>query len=279
MSNANLCLHRGARRVELADLEAVPTPEATRTWTPVPHATVANRVLQFLGDAGYNVAKAEYGLSRDGGQMFGAFDLHSELSPGTTLAIGVRSSIDKTLPLGFTAGSRVFVCDNLAFSGNLDVYRKHTRFGIDRFDEAVAFAVKRLGSFRESEARRIESLQTQSIGPDAADAILTRAYRSKILTPRTFGEALAQWDAPKYEWGTKGTAWHLYNAITHALKPVQVSNPRVFSRATMKVMGLIGSACVGFDSSDLILGDADAPVGSLDNPIEIGNDGAEYAGA
>lgn len=253
MSNANLCLHRGARKVELAELEAVEAPEATKTWTPVLHGKVVSRVLQFLGDAGYNVKGAEYGLSRDNGQMFGAFTLESELSPGTSLAIGVRSSIDKTLPLGFTAGSRVFVCDNLAFSGNLNVFKRHTRFGIDRFDESVAEAVRNLGQFRAQESRRIDVLQHREIGAAAGDALLLNAFRAGILTSRTLPEAIAQWDAPGYDWGQEKTGWHLYNAMTHALKPVQESSPRRFARATMALMKMIGDCTPGYDSSDLIL--------------------------
>jgi hypothetical protein len=41
-------------------------------------------------------------------------------------SIGIRNSIDKTHSVGFCAGKRVFVCDNLIFSGEFVIFRKHT---------------------------------------------------------------------------------------------------------------------------------------------------------
>src|SRR4051812_22884309 len=68
-------------------------------------------------------------LSRGDARLFATVDLGSPLATGVTLAVGIRNSFDKSLPLGFVAGNRVFVCDNLAFRSDLSVKRKHTRFG------------------------------------------------------------------------------------------------------------------------------------------------------
>ena len=40
--------------------------------------------------------------------------------------LGLRNSHDKTFPAGIVAGSAVFICDNLAFSGEVKLARKHT---------------------------------------------------------------------------------------------------------------------------------------------------------
>src|ERR1041384_4160845 len=40
--------------------------------------------------------------------------------------LGVRNSYDRSLAVGLTLGSRVFCCDNLAFSGEVTMHRKHT---------------------------------------------------------------------------------------------------------------------------------------------------------
>src|SRR3954449_13306587 len=66
-----------------------------------------------------------------------------------------RDRHNKSLPIGFCAGSRVFVCDNLAFRSELLVTRKHTRFGDRRFREAISQAVLDLDSFRRAEVGRI----------------------------------------------------------------------------------------------------------------------------
>lgn len=42
--------------------------------------------------------------------------------------LGLRNSPDKMFPAGIVAGASVFVCDNLSFSGVINLARKHPRF-------------------------------------------------------------------------------------------------------------------------------------------------------
>ena len=41
--------------------------------------------------------------------------------------LGLRNSHDKRFPAGLAVGASVFVCDNLSFSGEIKIGRKHTR--------------------------------------------------------------------------------------------------------------------------------------------------------
>ena len=159
MSEAKLVLHCGARQVPRAELATVPTPAATKTWVPVGHETVISTVEQSLQSSGFVVRKSDFGLSRGDARMFATFTLESALAAGVSLAIGVRNSMDKSFPMGFAAGSRVFVCDNLALRAELLVRRKHSVHGLTRFTEAIAGAVTNLQQFQATETRRIARMQ------------------------------------------------------------------------------------------------------------------------
>ena len=115
MADAQLVLHCGAREVSPDQLALVPCPQPDGRWHPIPHATVLNYATQALTDAGYTVGKMQLGLSRNVARFFGVLTLQTPLVTGTALAVGIRSSIDKSLSLGFAYGARTFVCDNLAF--------------------------------------------------------------------------------------------------------------------------------------------------------------------
>jgi hypothetical protein len=115
MSEAKLMLHCGARKVTLDELREVPCPAPEGRWRPVPHATVLEHAVGALESAGYGVAKMDLGLARDDARFFATLTLRSELIEGVSMAVGVRSSLDKSLSLGWCCGQRVFVCDNLAF--------------------------------------------------------------------------------------------------------------------------------------------------------------------
>src|SRR5438552_1563011 len=146
---STLMLHCGATRLSRDELALVPTPPATATWFPVPHVSVLDTAVARLTEAGYRVRSTDLGITKDGHRFFGTLDLDTTLVSGVSLAVGVRNSTDKTFPLGFCAGNKTFVCDNLSFRSELLVRRKHTRFGELRFSNAISQAVTSLKSFAE----------------------------------------------------------------------------------------------------------------------------------
>src|SRR5206468_11536841 len=143
-----------------------------KTWFPVRHSDVLEAVGRTLQGAGFLVRANQIALTRENARMFATMDLTTPLAEGVTLAVGVRNSIDKSLPLGFCAGSRVFVCDNLAFRSELVVHRKHTRNGQSRFEGEIAEAVRSLEQFREVEIRRIAQMQERSLTDEAAESLI-----------------------------------------------------------------------------------------------------------
>src|SRR4051794_22782675 len=144
--------------------------------------------------------------------MFATMDLATPLGSGVALAVGIRNSTDKSLPLGFCAGSRVFVCDNLAFRSELLVRRKHTRNGRDRFEEAICRAVDSLGVFREQEAERIGRLRRTELSDQAAESWMLRGYERGIVSHRLLPRLIKEWRQPSFEEFRERTLWSLFNA-------------------------------------------------------------------
>jgi hypothetical protein len=242
MAESNLILHCGAREVSREELGKVPTPGPTATWFPVPHAAVIGTVEQSLASAGFEVRRARFGLSRNDARMFGTLDLATPLVPEVTLAVGVRNSLDKSFPLGFCAGSRVFCCDNLAFRSELLVKRKHTRFGQERFQEAIGLAVQSLSQFRQAEAERIRSFQHREIDDTRAESLILRGYERGIVSHRMLPGGLKEWREPSFEEFRDRTLWSLLNAFTTVLGGVARSNPQRFCGLTMRLQALAGEA-------------------------------------
>jgi hypothetical protein len=239
MATSTLVVHRGARLVERAELDSVPTPPATKSWFPVAHSQVLSEVTGRLADAGFAVRKAQHALSRNDARYFGTLDLESPLVSGVSLAVGIRNSVDKSFPLGFCAGARVFCCDNLAFHSELLVNRKHTRFGQTRFSEAICQAVQSLSAFRETEAERIRRLQHAELHSDQADALILRAYERKLVSHHFLPRVIHEWRKPSFEEFEPRTRWSLLNAFTTVLGARQQGNPQLFASLTMQLQGLL----------------------------------------
>lgn len=248
-----LMLHAGGREVTLEELAAVPVPEPTSRWYPIGHATVIETVTRQLEIVGLTIERTSYGLSKDDGRMFATFDLGMEIVPGVTLAAGVRNSIDKSFPLGFCAGNRVCVCDNLAFSAELMVRRKHTRFGHDRFKADITDTVGRLAAFRAAEVERIVRMQGLTLTDTEAESFMLRAYEHDFIQARYMQKLIEAWREPAFEGElAERTAWSLFNCFTLVMADRQVVNPQAYAAATMKLQALLSTPTlriedVGFD--------------------------------
>src|SRR5205807_2922253 len=126
--------------------------------------------------AGYGIERVGLALSKDNARFFGTLTLRSPVADGVNLAVGLRSSTDKSISLQWCCGSRVFVCDNLAFSAQTMITRKHTTFGVERYHEAIAKVVSELSDYREYEAFRIRQMQRREVTDEQAESVLLRAF-------------------------------------------------------------------------------------------------------
>lgn len=239
MATTQLVTHCGARQVTRGELDAVQAPAPTATWFPVRHSAVIDTVSQSLAAAGFTVARAQFALSRGDHRLFGTLDLTTGLAGGVSLAVGIRNSTDKSFPLGFVAGSRVFVCDNLAFRSDLLVNRKHTRFGQERFAEAIAAGVKRLPQFVEQEAARVERFRSAGLADARAESLILRAWERDLVSHRQLPGLVKEWRAPAHDEFKPRTVWSLFNAFTEILKPRQKSDPQRFARQVILLQGFL----------------------------------------
>ncbi len=236
---SNLVLHRGARLVTREELRAYKAPPPAGRWYPLAHSRVVEVVTATLLDSGYEIKNQYYGLSREGHRLFGTLDLGTPIASGVTLAVGVRNSTDKSFPLGFCAGSRVFVCDNLAFRSELLVRRKHTLNGERNFVGAIGAAVVSLRSFKEAEGERVRRLRYAELSDDAADALILRAYERGIVGARELPAVLHEWRNPAFDEFKPRTAWSLLNAFTGALRARALYQPAQYAAQTIRLNGLL----------------------------------------
>src|SRR4051794_39846617 len=150
-----------------------------------------------------------------------------------------RARHNKSLPIGFCAGSRVFVCDNLAFRSELLVNRKHTRFGEARFAEAISLAVRSLDAFREAEGHRVRLMRAATIGDTQAESLMLRAYEAGLISHRVLPEVIAAWRRPAHPEFEARSLWSLMNAFTGPIQGALASNPQRFASLTMRLNALL----------------------------------------
>lgn len=243
---AELCLHSGGRLVTSQELAEIPTPVGTRTWTPVPHHQLFEMTLNTLTHEGFRPTKIQLGI-KDGkvpnhetehgngihipsAQFFALMDLQLNL-PDKSYGItcGLRNSHDKSLAAGIALGSRVFVCDNLAFSGEHTLARKHTRFILRDVQGKVLETVRKIPKLAHQQHNRITTYRQQRITDNAARVCLCRTAEQNILPWSALKPTWQHWIDPKHDEFRPRNAWSLFNAFTETMKRYSVDERRTRS--------------------------------------------------
>jgi hypothetical protein len=150
MSNATLI---GNNRASEAEVYQVPSVPFTRTFKPIHHQQVIEAIRTGINAVGMNVMTTEYVLANNGMRMFGVWELDSGNSE-LCWSIGLRNSMDKSMALGITAGTRVFICENLAFDCEFVELRRHTKnLSVEELEfmayRAIKTLIVRLTKFQE----------------------------------------------------------------------------------------------------------------------------------
>jgi len=219
MSNLNLMLHCGGHQVERADLDKVTAPAASGIWHPINHNVLVEEVLGALDTAGLEVRNVAHALARNGAHYFGIMELGSDKADFTTV-LGLRNSHDKSFSAQLVVGSGVFVCDNLAFSGEIKIGRKHTKQILRDLPGLVIGAVNRIPLMQVHQEQQIRLYKEQQIDHYLADHLIMEMFREDVIPPSKIRQVWNEWAEPSYIEFTEGgdTAWRLFNAVTETLK-------------------------------------------------------------
>lgn len=242
MTDAKLILHCGAQAATIEQVAAVATPEATETWQPVPHIRLIQGVQAALGLAGFAVQTAEFGLWKDGARFFSVMSLtngHNDSEYG--LAIGVRNSHDRYCSAGLCVGSRVFCCDNLAFSSEVTVLRKHTSRILQDIDRLVATACGRISEHRVLQEQRINAYREFALDETVVHDLLVRSIDAKVIPNADLPKVLTEWrmKGERHPEFAARNAWSLFNAYTEVAKG---GNVMALAGRTQRLHGLLDIA-------------------------------------
>jgi hypothetical protein len=238
MASSTLMSHCGGRDVTLNELATIEAPPPTETWFPVAHFDVFRAAQQTLTSAGYTIGKQRFAISHQGHRFFGVLDLENRILDGVSLAVGIRNSTDKSFPIGFCCGQRVFVCDNLAFTSEIVVAKKHTKFGQDRYQEGIACAVQQLSQYQQAQADWIGGLQARHLAREEADSLILRSYEENLIGARELPQVIKEWRTPQFDEFRDATAWSLWNAFTTVLGRTKQTRPADAAITTIKLQRL-----------------------------------------
>jgi hypothetical protein len=227
-----LIAHAGASKITRAQLAEIPEPQGTDTFKPIAHLALVTALLETLAFRHINIVKDEYAVSEDGMKLFGVLELENTFD-GCRFALGLRNSNDKSMRLALTVGYRVFVCDNLAFSGDFTpVLAKHSKHF--NLVDSLAVGVERMQRNFEPMTRQVSQWRGTQLTDNDAKLLIYEAFvEEKLEAPKHLArEVHRHYFEPEYPDFQARTKWSLANAFTSAFK---ILEPIPSFKATAKL--------------------------------------------
>jgi len=236
----------------LANLQT-PAPLGSR-HAPYPFHAFATDTVDAIENAGFTIEQEDYAITKDENRMFGLLNVSRPVQPRPhygddfllaaldkpkwNLLVALRGSHDQSISRGLAIGSRVMVCSNLCFHGDLGNWSsKQTTNIAHRIPEMVRDAVSGLGHAGQRLKVDFDRFNSTEITRDAGDNVLLDIFRSGGFSPSQLGRAVTDWDKCSVEEHTANgrNIWWLFNSATHALKPTgaNINHADVERRSTI----------------------------------------------
>lgn len=206
--------------VSREELANVATPLATDSFTPISHSFLVDQTLEALDRNGYSVTEEKHALARFGQRYFGGFQISGPdiESNERKLVLGLRNSHDRTFAASICIGNRMIVCENLCFSSDVKLARRHTTNILRDIPRVLSEAIGRLLSHWTDMTTRIDRYQNTAITFDQACALAVQLAEAKALPAREVFPVTQEFKAPRHEVFNTPTLWNLYNSVTENLK-------------------------------------------------------------
>ena len=104
MQNATLMSHVDTDLVTREQLALVNTPDATRSFKPVPHIELIPTLEDVLRENRIAIRKEQFAPRRDGAILFGVLQLQYQDTLDGTAALGLRTSNKRTMSIQICGG-------------------------------------------------------------------------------------------------------------------------------------------------------------------------------
>ena len=221
----NMSLIIAKNKVNAEQLASVFTPEKTESFQPIPHFGLVELTREAIGRAGLSISQEEHSLARGGQRYFGGFALSGLDITGADrqIVLGLRNAHDKSFAASICVGNRMMVCENLCFSSDIKLARRHTTNIMTDLPRVLADAVGRVVSHWNDMGNRIESYKQTEITRDRAADLLIDLVDSKAFPAREIYNAVQEFRNPRHEEFKGGSLWTLYNSVTENLKNSDLS--------------------------------------------------------
>ena len=204
----------------LNDRRMEATPDGTDSHTPIPHFSLVDETHAALERAGLEVEQEEHALARGGLRYFGGFALKGNdiKADDRRLVLGLRNAHDKSFAASVCIGNQMMVCENLCFSSDVKLARRHTKNSVADLPRVLSSAISRVVSHWSDMGKRIDAYKGIEVAKANAADMIIDLVDAKAFPARDVYKAVKEFETPRHDEFKGGSLWTLYNGITEHLK-------------------------------------------------------------
>ena len=222
-----------------------PAPMGSR-HRPIDHHELVDIAKRQLNENGFTIKQEEHGLSQEGTNCFSGFSISKTDFDNTDreLVFGLRNSHIQKFASSVAVGSSMLVCENLCFSSDITLSRKHTNNILSQLPNLMNKAIQSIQQTWKNEGKRIETYKNTQV--DELE-VVSKLLKAGVVNNRKIGEFidLVQ-NGGVDKNGTKGafheyrgTLWNIFNAVTESYKDLTDNNVMHLPRMTMEAQNIL----------------------------------------
>jgi len=202
----------------------VKVPMQTATYQPVSHSNIYNQTMEQLDKVGLVVTNEEHKANREGTKLVSILDVNAGYDD-MNMRIAYRNSYDKSMSVGFVAGTSIIVCSNGMISGELNFMRKHQGAVVKDLTQAIDNTIQQLDSQFIMMRNHSDIMKEIELSNKSIAELVGRMYLEEDLISNTQLNIIKkELETPSYEDFTDTSLWSLYNHCTESFKKAAPMN-------------------------------------------------------
>ena len=191
--------------------------------------------------------------------------------------VGLRNAHDKCFPAGLCAGDAPFVCDNLIFTNQVKLARRHTKNILGELDHVIARTLGRLFDFWVGQDNRVDSYKAFDLANPQVNDLVIRAYKAGAIPKTKIADVVDQWESSDHDAFRDRNMNSLYNAFTEVYKGNLIALPNRSEALHSVLDSEVGFDLSTFDSQEDVVEGELVEVGATEESNVLGNVNGEVS--
>jgi hypothetical protein len=209
-----------------------PLPQATATYTVIPHKVFLEEITGELKDKGYTIADERYLSLHNCNVLTGMYRIQSDIGGELSPAISFVNSYNKTRKAEIRATAVVLVCKNGMMGNIANGYyaRKHSGDALTDFRDHIKTVIGGLQEEFERLVKNKEEMKAITLNPLIRSSLIgDMIVNEGLLTLSQL--AILKKEMKKSIYFSGDSLWDFYNNCTEAFKE---NHPAIFDKQHVK---------------------------------------------